>query len=53
MKKNEDAARIPANVLARCPEYHEAKLNEGFNSGRANVSSSFIKKNITFYFDNL
>lgn len=52
-KNNDDALRIPLSILARCPDYHENKLNEGFGAKRVNVSSAIIKKSITFYYENL
>lgn len=29
-----DASRIPLNILARCPDYHQSKLDEGMGSRR-------------------
>jgi hypothetical protein len=54
MNNGKDVSNIPLSILARCPNYHQSKLNEGSNAKKdTNNSASIIKKSLTFYYDDL
>jgi hypothetical protein len=54
VKNSEDFSRVSLSILARCPNYHEAKMNEGPSAKKdTNNSVSIIKKSLTFNYDNL
>lgn len=46
-----EASKIPLDILSRCPDYHESKINR--NAKQEVISIIPVTKNMTFYYSNM